>query len=190
MYRIALRTTVKTPLAARVAAAPAVRSFSGLINLSSLNNINNSNSKYITFNTNKSLYSKRNYSVIDIDVTPEIDFQKMSEIVEKKDPNVVIVDVREPDEFNAGHIPGAINIPCKSSPGALGLDETKFKEVFGFDKPSTDKTLVFYCLAGVRARMSEELAGTYGYKNRINYTPSFSNWVDQNGKIEIPENKE
>lgn len=150
----------------------------------------------LNINTNKmlSLQSKnsvRKYSVIeDESAAPVIDFTKMTDIVKKNDPNYVIVDVREPDEYNAGHIPNAINIPCKSSPGALGLYPDEFKLTFGFDKPPTDKTLVFYCLAGIRSRMSEELAGTFGYEHRLNYSGSFSDWMSNKGEIETPKTEE
>lgn len=135
----------------------------------------------------KSSVQLRKYTVIESDASaPNIDFSKMKEIASSSDPKYVIVDVREPDEYSAGHIPHAINIPCKSSPGALGLDPEEFKLTFGFDKPSAEKTLVFYCLAGVRARMSEELAATFGYENRLNYIGSFKDWLDNHGEIAVP----
>lgn len=141
---------------------------------------------------NQIINNKRQYSVIENESNaPIIDFIKMNEIVKNFDSNkYVIVDVRENDEFNAGHIPNAINIPCKSSPGALGLHPDEFKLSFGFDKPSTDKTLIFYCLAGVRSTMSEELAGTFGYENRLNYLGSFKDWMNNHGEIEIPKIEE
>lgn len=94
---------------------------------------------------------------------------------EKKD--VVLVDVREPSEFNEGHIPGAINVPFKSSPGALGLDAEDFQDKFGMAKPDPKKELIFYCLAGVRSSAAEELAATFGYKHRGNYKGSWEDWV-------------
>lgn len=137
--------------------------------------------------TSNAAFQSRQYSVIETDVSaPTIDFSKMKEIASSSDPKYVIVDVREPDEYSAGHIPNAINIPCKSSPGALGLDPEEFKLTFGFDKPSPEKTLVFYCLAGVRARMSEELAATFGYEHRLNYVGSFKDWLDNHGEIAVP----
>jgi rhodanese-related sulfurtransferase len=137
----------------------------------------------------------RKYSLIENqDAAPLINFTQMQDIVNKQEKGVdskyIIVDVREPDEFAAGHIPNAINIPAKSSPGALGLDPEEFKLTFGFDKPSTDKTLVFYCLAGVRATMSEELAYTFGYQHRLNYVGSFREWLDNKGEIEFPKTAE
>lgn len=124
------------------------------------------------------------------EVAPTIDFTKMKSLVLGKDPNVVLVDAREPDEFLAGHIPGAINIPVKSAPGALGLHEEEFKLRFGFDKPGVEKTLVFYCLAGVRSTMAEELAYTFGYNKRLNYAGSFNDWIQKDGAIEIPKRED
>lgn len=76
----------------------------------------------------------------------------------------IIVDVREPSEYAEGHIPTAVNIPYKSSPGALSLEPEDFEDAFGFPKPSTDRELIFYCLAGVRSSAAEELACTFGYQ--------------------------
>ncbi|EGW34126.1 Rhodanese-related sulfurtransferase [Spathaspora passalidarum NRRL Y-27907] len=97
-------------------------------------------------------------------------------------PETVLVDVREPIEFSEGHIPGAINLPFKTSPGALELNEDDFLESFGFEKPSRDKELVFYCLGGVRSTAAEELARTFGYNKRGNYVGSYEDWVANENK--------
>lgn len=97
--------------------------------------------------------------------------------------NYIILDVREPDEYSEGHIPNSHNMPFKSSPDALSLDDSTFKSKFGFAKPSTDKTLVFSCLSGMRAGKSEELAAKYGYPNRMTYSGSFKDWKANNGTI-------
>jgi len=131
---------------------------------------------------------KRHYSVIEEEGSaPVIDFNKMKTIVKEKKPEVVVVDVREPDEYKTGHIPGAINIPCKSSPGAFGLSPEEFKLTFGFSKPAKDRTLVFYCLGGIRSSISEELAGTCEYSKRLNYKGSWEDWVANKGAIEYPK---
>lgn len=131
--------------------------------------------------------TRRFYSVIENGLAaPVVEFDKMKEIVrdvENGNDEYVIVDVRENDEFASGHIRNAINLPCKSSPGALGLDPEEFKLTFGFDKPGNDKTLVFYCLAGVRATISEELASTFDYEKRLNYSGSFRDWISNNGEV-------
>ena len=131
---------------------------------------------------------QRHYSVIEEEGSaPVIDFNKMKTIVKEENPGFVVVDVREPDEYKTGHIPGAINIPCKSSPGAFGLSPEEFKLTFGFAKPAKDKTLVFYCLGAIRSSISEELAGTCEYSKRLNYKGSWEDWVANKGAIEYPK---
>lgn len=179
--RVVARTALK---------ASAVRCFSNAVLRQSVrvgSVAQHQNARVSIASMKSSAVQSRQYSVIDSDAAaPNIDFSQMKEIASSADPKYVIVDVREPDEYSAGHIPHAINIPCKSSPGALGLDPEEFKLTFGFDKPSAEKTLVFYCLAGVRARMSEELAATFGYENRLNYIGSFKDWLDNHGEIAVP----
>ncbi|EER32713.1 conserved hypothetical protein [Candida tropicalis MYA-3404] len=129
----------------------------------------------------------RFYSVLT--EAPEAKLYKYKDIKEvithpENHPDSIIVDVREPNEFGDGHIPGAINIPFKSSPGALDLPEEDFQENFGFPKPSTDKELIFYCLGGVRSTAAEELANTFGYKKRGNYVGSWEDWIANENKNE------
>lgn len=108
-----------------------------------------------------------------------IEYDQVAKFVESPNDNIIIVDVREPDEYAQDHIPGAVNIPFRSSPGALGLNPEEFKENFKFEKPDASKTLVFYCKSGVRSTGAEQLAATYGYKNRLNYVGSFFDWTSK-----------
>ena len=50
-----------------------------------------------------------------------------------------LVDVRTPDEFAAGHLPGAVNIPLQELAGRLGELEPK------------DTAVVLYCRSGHRS---------------------------------------
>ena len=107
----------------------------------------------------------RQYTPLSIDKpAKEYNYDEIKKLSQQDHPDLVLVDVREPDEYNAGYIPTAINIPYKSSPGALGLDAEEFEEAFGFKKPSNEKELIFYCLGGVRSTAAENLAATFGYQ--------------------------
>ncbi len=55
--------------------------------------------------------------------------------------DVQVVDVREPDEFDAGHLPGAINVPLS------GFDAAHLPDAGG-------RTLVLNCLGGKRSAMA------------------------------------
>lgn len=135
--------------------------------------------------TRPSLVS-RHYSVLSLSEAKLYNYDDVKNIVEKPEahPNTVLIDVREPVEFEEGHIPGAYNVPFKSSPGALDLPAEDFEEIFGFSKPSKDQELVFYCLGGVRSTAAEELANTFGYTKRGNYVGSWEDWVARNNTRE------
>ena len=60
--------------------------------------------------------------------------------------DAVVVDVREVDEFESGHIPGAINIPLST------FQPSKLPE-------STGKKLVLTCLGGKRSGMALDKCG-------------------------------
>jgi rhodanese-related sulfurtransferase len=68
--------------------------------------------------------------------------------------HVVIVDVRRPDEFAAGHIKNAINIPNET------ITTDKPQEL-----PNVNATLLVYCRTGIRAADASGKLVKMGYKN-------------------------
>jgi len=96
----------------------------------------------------------------------------------------LIIDVREPAEYEAGYIPGAINIPISSNPDALLLPAEEFEDRFGFPKPAVDKEVVFYCKAGVRSSAAANLAQQGGYQKVAEYRGSWMDWTKKGGKTE------
>lgn len=88
---------------------------------------------------------------------------------ENPDGSYVILDVRRPDEFNSGHIPGAINV-ANESIGTEILDEI----------PNTDTTVYVYCRSGNRSRQASEKLAAIGYSDVIEFG-GIINWP---GKIE------
>ena len=71
-----------------------------------------------------------------------------------RDDGHVIVDVRRQDEYDAGHIPGAILIPNESighgAPEAL---------------PDYDQVILIYCRSGNRSKQASEKLAAMGYTN-------------------------
>lgn len=81
-----------------------------------------------------------------------IRLEPLQAVIEELDPasvqrlqQVLLIDVREPDEFAAGHIPGAISLPLSQ------LDPDSATNL-----PDTDH-VVIYCRSGTRARRAAEL---------------------------------
>ncbi len=70
-----------------------------------------------------------------------------------KDPNKVILDVRDPAEYQSGHIPGAINLPLNELRGRL----TELPK---------DKEIWVYCRVGQRSYYANRVLSQKGFKAR------------------------
>ncbi len=79
---------------------------------------------------------------------------------------MVILDVREPEDFQYGHLPGAINIP-------RGLLELEVDELI----PNQDKVIVAYCGGGSRSALAADTLTTMGYANVYSLAKGFRGWT-------------
>lgn len=102
-----------------------------------------------------------------------IDVNKAEEYI--KSGKYILVDVRKPEEFKAGHIKGAGNIDYYNEDF-----ETLFEEKYK-DK---NKSYILYCRSGVRSQYSAEILEELGYKNVINMTGGFLAWQDAGKPVE------
>ena len=83
----------------------------------------------------------------------------------KSSSDVVIVDVREKDEFDESHIPDAVHI----SRGTLELEvEDKF--------PDRNTTIICHCGGGGRSALAAESLQKMGYKNVRSMAGGFKAW--------------
>lgn len=115
------------------------------------------------------------------------------------DANIVIVDVRPPEEIKefGGMIPNSINLPRKSCKAILiqcnldinlvdtmeralsQMNSEEFQSRFGQEKPERDRDcLLFYCKMGGRAKLALDLAKALGYK-AIYYPGGWLDWQEQ-----------
>lgn len=89
-----------------------------------------------------------------------------------------IIDVREYDEFAAGHLPGAINIPR----GVL-----EFKIGMVPECANKDGAFLIYCRTSGRAALSTVQLQKIGYTNLISMAGGFEAWANENRPTEKPE---
>jgi molybdopterin/thiamine biosynthesis adenylyltransferase len=84
-----------------------------------------------------------------------------------KDPNVVFVDVREPDEWEGGIVPGAVTIP-------RGLLELQIED----EVPDRNREIVCYCAGGVRSALAAKALHQMGYAKVSSMSGGFNGWKD------------
>ena len=87
----------------------------------------------------------------------------------KRESGYIILDVRRPDEYAAGHIPGAINLPNED----IGSDEIKIL-------PNKSQLILVYCRSGRRSKEASEKLVKLGYTNIV----EFGGILDWKGEIE------
>jgi phage shock protein E len=69
----------------------------------------------------------------------------------------VVVDVRSPEEFQAGHLPGTLNLPLSDLPDAA-LRRW----------PDRQQVLLLHCLSGSRSGVARRLLNGAGYTRVFN----------------------
>ena len=87
----------------------------------------------------------------------------------KNEKSYVILDVRRPDEYAEGHIPGAINVPNEE----IGTAEIA-------KLPDKSQMILVYCRSGRRSKEAAEKLVKLGYTNVV----EFGGILDYKGEIE------
>ena len=76
----------------------------------------------------------------------------------KDEKNYIILDVRRPDEYAEGHIPGAINVPNEE----IGTAEIS-------ELPDKSQLILVYCRSGNRSKQASEKLVKLGYTNIVEF---------------------
>ncbi len=105
--------------------------------------------------------------------------------IEEVDPAVVreqlgngavVVDVREPEEWSAGHIPGAVHVPTSYL-------ESRIEGAV----PDRGQHVILYCASGNRsAWATRTLTEDLGYEHVENMTGGFTLWKDRGYEVQTP----
>jgi molybdopterin/thiamine biosynthesis adenylyltransferase/rhodanese-related sulfurtransferase len=93
----------------------------------------------------------------------EVDAPHARELIERDSP--VIVDVRERDEWDEGHLPGAIHVP-------RGFLESRIEQAV----PDRSKPVLLYCAAGNRSAFAAQTLEQLGYDHVASLAGGYTDW--------------
>ena len=91
------------------------------------------------------------------------------------DASLLILDVRTAEEYAAGHVPGAINVPHDAL-------ESRLDALPGL----RDHDLVVYCKSGRRAALALEVLKRHGYVRLQHLAGDMDGWVQASRPVERP----
>lgn len=77
----------------------------------------------------------------------------------------ILLDVRTPEEFSVGHIPGALNLDVRSISFIADLRDLKVEE-----------GVLVYCRSGRRSLRAAELMAEEGCHDVFDLAPGFNGW--------------
>jgi len=94
---------------------------------------------------------------------------------EQAGDGVAFVDVRETDEFDRGHVPGATHIP-------RGYLESRIDGAV----PDRNQHVVLYCASGQRSALAAKTLEELGYEHVESMTGGFTLWKDRGYEFDVP----
>lgn len=104
-----------------------------------------------------------------LDLAVNLDPAAVEALYQRDD--VVILDVREDHEYQAGHIPGATLVPLGQIPSRL-------------DEIPKDKTVIAVCRSGNRSNQATNFLRQQGFENVHNMTGGMNGWSRAGYKVE------
>ena len=107
-----------------------------------------------------------------------IDMQAFKKIVDSKG-TAVLLDVREPDEYKSGRVPGAVNVP-------RGLVEFRIWKTFlGYPaKTDFNKKIYVYCALGGRAVLATKSLKDLGFTDVTAVDMKMADWIKARNPVE------
>jgi molybdopterin/thiamine biosynthesis adenylyltransferase/rhodanese-related sulfurtransferase len=93
----------------------------------------------------------------------------------RRAPGAVVLDVREPDEYEQGAIPGSVHIP-------RGHLESNIEGRI----PDHDTPLVIICAAGTRSAFAAKTLEELGYTDVVSVAGGFNKWKDEGREWRAP----
>lgn len=108
-----------------------------------------------------------------------------AELLELQQFGCPLVDVREPEEFAEGHIPGAVNIPR----GLLEFEVDGHPAVNYQTAEALshrERPVILYCLSGGRSALAAEALLRLGFVNPMSLDHGILGWADAGHAVAVP----
>ena len=103
----------------------------------------------------------------------EVDAGRASQLRDTDSP--IFVDVRERNEWDEGHIPGALHVPRSHL-------ESRIEQAV----PDRDATVILYCASGSRSAFAAKALEELGYENAISLSGGFTEWKRNGFPFDLP----
>ena len=93
----------------------------------------------------------------------------------RKAPGAIVLDVREPDEYEQGAIPGALHIPRGQLESNIESRAT-----------NKDAPVIIHCASGVRSAFAAKTLEILGYSDVVSMAGGFNKWKDEGREWRAP----
>jgi sulfur-carrier protein adenylyltransferase/sulfurtransferase len=110
------------------------------------------------------------------DEIDEVDSSQALDSLRDSERGCVIVDVREREEWDEGHLPGAVHVP-------RGHLESRIESA----APDKSRPVLVYCASGNRSAFAAKTLEELGYDHVVSLSGGFTDWKRNGNPFEIPE---
>ncbi|MFC7205080.1 sulfurtransferase [Haloferax namakaokahaiae] len=124
------------------------------------------------------------YEVSDTTTSPLIEFEAVETAID--DGETVIVDTRDPEEYAAGHLPGAVNLDWRE----LVDDETRglkpraeLDDILAAKGLTPDARVLLYCNTARRISHTFAVLSDLGFDDVAFYEGSLTEWESRDGEL-------
>ena len=96
---------------------------------------------------------------------------------------IVLIDVRNPDEFSQERMKQSVNLPLSELEEAFSLSVDDFRSKYGFTKPAqNDTNIILTCRSGRRTGMAHQKLLGLGYQN-IRLAKGMLEWIEHGEEV-------
>ena len=109
-------------------------------------------------------------------IRSQVDEVDPSDVKRQLGNGAIVVDVRETEEFEAGHLPGAVHV-------SRGYLESRIENA----APDHDAHVILYCATGQRSALgADTLKNLLGYSSVASMNGGITLWKDRGYEVEVP----